>query len=43
MGSVRHLQVTCKAAKLDALKQNTAEEITRTWAEQRANSWAEPL
>ena len=43
MNSVRHLQVTCKAAKLDVLKQNTAEEITKNWAEHRANGWAEPL
>ena len=33
MNSVRHLQVTRKAAKLDALKQKTAEEITKSGAE----------
>ncbi len=26
------VQVTCKAAKLDVLKQNMTEEITESWA-----------
>ena len=33
MNSVRHLQVTRKAAKLDVLKQKTAKEITKSGAE----------
>lgn len=28
---------------LDALKQKTGEEITKSWAEHRANGWAEPV
>ena len=37
------MQVTCKAAKLDALKQRMAEEISSSWAEHRANGWADPV
>lgn len=43
MNSVQHLQVTCKAAKLDVLKQKTAEEITKSGAEHRSNGWADPM
>ena len=38
-----HTQVTCKAAKLDALKQKVAEEISKSWAEYRAKGWADPV
>ena len=38
-----HLQVTCKAAKLDALKAKVAEEISKSWAEHRACGWADPV
>ena len=41
--SVRHLQVTRKTARLDVLKQKTAEEITKSGAEHRANGWADPM
>ncbi len=37
------MQVTCKAAKLDALKHKVAEEISKSWAEHRANGWADPV
>ena len=37
------LQVTCKAAKLDALKAKVAEEISKSWAEHRASGWADPV
>ena len=38
-----HLQVTCKAAKLDALKAKVAEEISKSWAKHRACGWADPV
>ncbi|CAL5219308.1 g1116 [Coccomyxa viridis] len=36
-------KVTCKAAKLDALKHKVAEEISKSWAEHRASGWADPV
>lgn len=37
------MQVTCKAAKLDALKQKMTQEITESWAEHRSKGWAYPV
>jgi hypothetical protein len=36
-------QVTCKAAKLDALKDKLVAEITSSWEEHRNRGWPEPV
>ena len=36
------MQVTGKGPELDALKQKTGKEISKSWAEHRSNGWAEP-
>lgn len=35
--------MTCKAAKLDALKQKMSEEITKSWAEHKSSGLADPV